>query len=238
MKKVKFICFCAATEAMLILNIALANIKPTPVRYFFFYNLAYGLVFSFIVLLYMLYKEKGTFSSVGMKEPGGRQLLVLILFVAFSVGGQLLPIAVAGGQIPWHLLPMGIVPLIMTTFFEEFLFRGFVQSRAEQHFGWLPALFISGLMFSLYHLGYPGFRTLGNILLLFAVGFGFAAAYKLSGNNLFVSYFVNLPNAFVTYILKYEQFPTMNSGATISGIITLILIVIVLYSTWNVYNRQ
>ena len=107
-----------------------------------------------------------------------------------------------GEQIPWHLLPLGIVPLIMTTFFEEFLFRGFVQSRAEQQFGCLPAILISGTMFSLYHLGYPGFRAWEDLLLLFTVGLGFAAAYRLSGNNLIVSYFVNLPNAFVTYILR------------------------------------
>lgn len=75
---------------------------------------------------------------------------------------------------------MGVMPLIMTTFFEEFLFRGFFQSKFEKEFGALPAIFVSGLMFSLYHLGYPGFCSFGDILLLFAVGIGFATAYKLS----------------------------------------------------------
>ena len=86
------------------------------------------------------------------------------------------------------------------------------------------------MMFSLYHLGYPGFRTIGDILLLFAVGVGFAVAYKLSGNNLFVSYFVNLPNAFVTYMLKYNQFPTMYLSSTVVAAITLVLIMIIFYS--------
>jgi membrane protease YdiL (CAAX protease family) len=177
-----------------------------------------------------LQKENGTLSSVGIKKLGMRQFVVLIAFVAFSIGGQLMPVMLAGEKIPWHLLPMGIVPLIMTTFFEEFLFRGFVQGRIEQHFGWLPAIIISGMMFSLYHLGYPGFRTIGDILLLFAVGVGFAVAYKLSGNNLFVSYFVNLPNAFVTYMLKYNQFPTMYLSSTVVAAITLVLIMIIFYS--------
>ena len=148
------------------------------------------------------------------------------IFVAFSVGGQLIPKIVMGEQIPWYLLPIGIAPLIMTTFFEEFLFRGFMQNRVEQQFGWLPAILVSGLMFSLYHLGYPGFRTFEDIFLLFGVGLGFAIAYKLSNNNLIVSYFVNLPNAFVTYMLKHNQFPIMKLSSTIAAIITLILIVL------------
>ena len=120
---------------------------------------------------------------------------------------------------------MGVIPLIMTTFFEEFLFRGFIQTRIEKRYGWLIAILVSGLMFSLYHLGYPGFRTWGDILLLFAVGIGFACAYKLSGNNLIVAYFVNLPNAFVTYILKCNQFPIMSTSSTIAAIVTIAVII-------------
>ena len=139
----------------------------------------------------------------------------------------------AGEQIPWHLLPVGIVPLIMTTFFEEFLFRGFVQSRIEQQYGWEPAILLSGAMFSLYHTGYPGFRSMEDLLLLFAVGLGFAAAYRLSDNNLFVSYFVNLPNAFITYVLKYEQFPMMSISSVIAAVITLLLIGLIFLLYWN-----
>jgi ABC-type spermidine/putrescine transport system permease subunit II len=64
--------------------------------------------------------------------------------------------------------------------------------------------------------------------LLFVVGLGFAIAFKLSGNNLCVSYFVNLPNAFVTYILKSEQFPVLDIKSTIGAIITIILIIVIL----------
>ncbi len=66
-----------------------------------------------------------------------------------------------------------------------------------------------------------------DILLLFAVGIGFAAAYKLSGNNLIVAYFVNLPNAFVTYMLKFKQFPKMAMSSTMASIVTLCVIVAV-----------
>lgn len=172
-------------------------------------------------------KEKNIFDFLGIKALGKKQVFILVVFIAFSVGGQIIPIVAKGGIIPWNLLPMGIVPLIMTTFFEEFLFRGFFQNKFEKEFGTITAILVSGLMFSLYHVGYPRFRTFEDILLLFAVGIGFAAAYKLSGNNLIVAYFVNLPNAFVTYMLKFEQFPKMTIASTMAGIVTLCIIVVV-----------
>ena len=60
--------------------------------------------------------------------------------------------------------------------------------------------------------------------MLFSVGVMFAGAYRLSGNNLTVAYFVNLPNAFATYMLKCEQFPVMTASSTAAGIITLYMI--------------
>ena len=241
--KEKMLLISAGIEIMLIICITAANLNPTPILYFIFYNLLYGLVFSLLIPLYCLYKENGAPASgrvlaeAGFKKLGIRQWVVLAAFVVFSVGGQLIPKMAVGEQIQWHLLPMGIVPLIMTTFFEEFLFRGFVQSRIDRQFGWVPAILVSGAMFSLYHLGYPGFRTWEDILLLFAVGVGFAAAYKLSGNNLIVSFFVNLPNAFVTYILKYEQFPVMRVSSTIAAAVTLVLIGLILLVCRNVHRR-
>ncbi len=224
MDKLKTILLCAAIEITLIVCVGAANISPTPLNYFLFYNILYGIVFSFVLPLFLLRKEKNLFDFMGVKTVGKKQITVLIVFVVFSVGGQLIPVAANGGTIPWELLPVGAIPLIMTTFFEEFLFRGFIQSKFERDFGALPAILVSGLMFSLYHIGYPGFRTLEDILLLFAVGVGFAVAYKLSGNNLIVAYFVNLPNAFVTYMLKFEQFPVMELSSTIAGLITLSVI--------------
>lgn len=112
------------------------------------------------------------------------------------------------------------------------------DSMIDRQFGWVPAILVSGAMFSLYHLGYPGFRTWEDILLLFAVGVGFAAAYKISGNNLIVSFFVNLPNAFVTYILKYEQFPVMRVSSTIAAAVTLVFIGLILLLYRNADQRR
>lgn len=183
------------------------------------------------VPLLILKKERKPLREVGVKKLGRRQIAVLFSFVLFSVGGQVIPKMTAEEQLSWNVLPAAVLPLIMTTFFEEFLFRGFIQTRAEKEFGWGIAIIVSGLLFSLYHLGYPGFRTFSDIILLFAVEMGFAISFKLSDNNLFVSYFVNLPNAFVTYVLKYHQFPEMILKSSLYTSITMIVLAVIIL-TW------
>lgn len=153
---------------------------------------------------------------------------MLILFVTFSVGGQIIPKIISGATIRRYVLSIAIIPLIMTAFFEEFLIRGFLQPRLEKQFGAVVAIIVSGLLFALYHIGYSGFRTVSDILLLFAVGIGFAVSFKLAKNNLIVSYFINLPNAFITYILKYEQFPKITVLSTVYAAITIFFIVVFL----------
>lgn len=227
MNKIKTIFIASTLEVLLVLCIGCANLLLEPIYYFCFYNILYGVLFSFLIPLFLLRKEENIFDFLGIKTLGKKQVFILVVFIAFSVCGQIIPIVAKGGIIPWNLLPMGIVPLIMTTFFEEFLFRGFFQNKFEKEFGTIPAILVSGLMFSLYHLGYPNFRTFEDILLLFAVGIGFATAYKLSGKNLIVAYFVNLPNAFVTYMLKFEKFPKMAISSTIASIVTLCVIAVV-----------
>jgi len=232
MNKLKIIIFSFCLLTLIILAISLANIFKNV--YYLFYNGIYGIILSTIVPLFILYKNKDNLSTMGFQRIYLKQWIVLIIFVSFSMCGQIIPLAVAGTVIQWNLLPICFFPMIMTTFFEEFLFRGFIQTRMEKHFGVIIAILASGLMFSLYHIGYPGFRSLDNLLMLFAVGLGFAIAFKLSGNNLYVSFLVNLPNAFLTYILKSDRFPVLIIYSTISAIITIILIIVILM----MYNKK
>lgn len=233
MKNIKPVLFYCLLELSIITFISVACLFENSI-YYIFYNLVYGIIISVLVPLYILKREDKKFNDVGILKVEKKGYIVLLFFVIFSVGGQIIPKIIAGEQISYNVLPIAILPLIMTTFFEEFLFRGFIQTRAEKKFGWGIAIIISGLLFSLYHLGYPGFRTFSDILLLFVVGMGFAVAFKLSGNNLIVSYFVNLPNAFITYILKYNQFPKMTIESTIYASITIMMLIIIFFN----YRKQ
>jgi len=226
MGKLKIISFSFCLLTLIIFAISLANIFTN--AYYLFYNGIYGILLSTLAPLLILYKNKENLQSVGCKKLYLKQWIVLTAFILFSIGGQIIPLIAAGKEIQWELLKICFFPMVMTTFFEEFLFRGFIQTRIEKQFGFIIAIAVSGLLFSLYHIGYPGFRNINDLLLLFVVGLGFATAFKLSGNNVYVSYFVNLPNAFVTYILKSKQFPILTTKSTIAAIITMVLVIVIL----------
>ncbi len=232
MRKYNFLIFCFIIELMLILSIAMANVLKTPLFYVF-YTGVYGLLLSTLLPIVYIFKTKQTFGSLGVKQLGKRQVIVLLIFVIFSIAGQLVPLHLQAITVRYDLLPICIMPLILTTFFEEFLFRGLMQTRFEAMYGAIPAILLSGLMFSLYHIGYPGFRTASDLLILWAVGIGFALSFKLANNNVIVAYLVNLPNALVTYILKSEQFPTYAFTSTynvIAGVCIVLIAVILYYS--------
>lgn len=209
---------------MIILSISLAN-AFSGIKFYIFYNLIYGLLLSTALPLYYAYKDCESINDLGIKKIGIRQIMVLGAFVILSIGGQCISLIINSTPVHFELIPICIVPLMMTTFFEEFLFRGYFQIRFEKRYGWLSAIVLSGLLFSTYHLGYPGFRNLGDLLLLFIVGIGFSVAFKLADNNVIISYFVNLPNAILTYLLKTKQFPLFDKFTPVIAGVTVIFII-------------
>lgn len=207
------------------------------IGFYLVYELIYGITLSILIpILYVKTKENLSLSSFGIKKLRVIDYIIILIFVAFSICGQLFTTDLS--KIDFSLFPLSIMPLLMTTFFEEFLFRGFMQNRFEKNFGTIIGIVLSGLIFSVYHLGYPGFRNLSDIILLFFVGIMFAISFKLSNNNLIVSYLINLPNAYLTYLLKFEQFPNFSLNFTISCIIGLILTIFIFKLYLKKHNKQ
>lgn len=208
---------------MIVLSVSIANLLGGIGNYFF-YQIIYCIVISVCVPIFFFRKEdNGDLSLLGIKKLRLVDYIIIIGFVVFSIGGQLINVKLE--TINWELLPLSIAPLMLTTFSEEFFFRGFLQIRFEKAFGTILAIILSGLVFSIYHLGYPGFRDIEQITTLFLVGIMFALSFKLSKNNIIVSYFVNLPNAYLTYLLKTQRFPYYNFTER-TTIITIFLIFI------------
>ena len=134
-------------------------------------------------------------------------------------------------SVPWRIVGKGLIfpeeslmiytctALVMSTFFEEVFFRGFIQTRFERAFGILPAIVLSGLTFSLFHLGYPGYRNLNQLIILFLVGMFFALAFRTT-NNIITSFTLNLPHAIIHFIEKQTYF---EENIFIIDIITIVI---------------
>ncbi len=229
MKKLSFPVIAIIIELMVITAIAIAC-TFSGLLFYIFYNGIYGMLLSVLIPFIYVLKKKETLASLGLAPIRARQIVVIATFVILSIGGQSIPIIINGTNLRWNYLLIGFLPLVMTTFFEELLFRGFLQTRFEKYFSTVPAIILSGLCFSVYHLGYPGFRGIVDLVVLFAVGTGFALAYRLSGNNLMVSYCVNLPNALLTYLLKHTQFPGFDSYSVIFAGVSIVAICVIIFT--------
>ncbi|RBQ24214.1 hypothetical protein ALNOE001_03270 [Candidatus Methanobinarius endosymbioticus] len=79
----------------------------------------------------------------------------------------MIPITMNNIAVDWSLIYVCFFSLLMTTFFEEFLFRGFIKTQLEKKFSFIIDIIFSGLLFSIYHIGYPGFRSIEDLILYF-----------------------------------------------------------------------
>jgi membrane protease YdiL (CAAX protease family) len=118
----------------------------------------------------------------------------------------------------------------MTSLFEEVFFRGFIQTRFEKAFGAIPAIMLSGLTFSLYHLGYPNYRNLKLLFVLFLVGMFFAIAFRIT-NNVITSFLVNVPHAIISFIENGSYFSTKVSVISVFTTILGLFLIFYFYAT-------
>ncbi|SHK68169.1 hypothetical protein SAMN02745163_04262 [Clostridium cavendishii DSM 21758] len=236
LKRNEFLLLSIVLLVFIIIVNSMANFFGGWLQYLF-YQGGYGLLLSLIIpLIYVFKYEKADLKELGFKKLDLKGIIIASVFIVFSVGGQLKTKHFE--MVSINQMIYLTIPLVMTTFFEEFLFRGFFQTRYEKIFGTIPAIILSGLTFSLYHLGYPSFRSLSMLSTLFLVGMMFALAFKLSGNNLLIAFLVNLPNAILTYLINPQNFTFLGLEAASISLITIIFVVIIVFRVRHKYLKK
>ncbi len=107
---------------------------------------------------------------------GLAMLSVLIAAIAAFHGFSIEGVALAGGAILKYGLLYGLV-FLLVGFFEEFSFRGYMQSTLGSGIGFWPAAIILSVLFGAIHLGNKGEAWFGALM---AGSFGILAAFSLS----------------------------------------------------------
>ena len=208
MKKYNLIRFSPEREIWIALLAFFASLVLNYVADFFvgsalFYVLYEGLlvlgVCLFFPVWFTIVNQRQPLSSIGITtRQWPKAVLIGILIAALTTGGRLMGMGIHFPNT--SALLYLIACMLMSTLFEEVFFRGFLQTRFEKSFGMIPAILLSGLCFSLYHIGYNNVRgDTSELLTLFFTGVFFSISFRIT-NNIITSYIVNLPQAILTFL--------------------------------------
>lgn len=127
-----------------------------------------------VVFLFRKFIDRKSFVSLGFKFSKHRNDAATGFFLGPTILGLGSIMLYSTGHlqwtdiiVDWNSLLLSLVIFIMVAFTEELAFRGYILNNLMDSFNKWLALFISAILFSLFHLGnsYIGFIPLANIFL-------------------------------------------------------------------------
>jgi membrane protease YdiL (CAAX protease family) len=148
-------------------------------------NLALLLLCAFVMSLI----EKRTFADyyLPLREAFGKRfwqglpygfvMLSLLMLMIAALHGMSTPVVAMGGSEAIKYGVVWAVGFLFVGLFEEFAFRGYLQSTLGSGIGFWPAALILSVLFGAIHLGNSGEAAFGAIM---AGSFGILAAFSLS----------------------------------------------------------
>lgn len=144
------------------------------------YFLVYGLLTAAVCgvgfpLWWTVRVSKRPVSSLGLTT----KLLAasLILQLVLAAGQYALTLATI--ELPaWEQMIPLVALVLCIGFFEALFWRGWVFSRLEEMFGFVPALVVGSAMYAVYHIGYG--MTWSEMAFLFWIGVIYACVFRLT----------------------------------------------------------
>jgi len=140
--------------------------------------------------------------------------------------------------VPWRLggaatAPVGglvtlTICMCFAAMFEEIFFRGFLQTRFDAAFGVIPAIALSSIAFSLYHVGYEAYwREPAMLALMAGVGVMLGISFQLT-RNVLTTFVLNGPHAVLAFAERdrfFDWFEASLSAAAIAAALAWIAFV-------------
>lgn len=208
-----------AWAAVVAINVIAWLIHTAAWRVFWYFGVEALLACIVFPSWYWARYRRRSLAEIGLTlERLGPAILVGIVIAAATVAPRLHTVFIPS-TVPLLWLT---ICLTYSAVFEEIFFRGFLQTRFEAAFGMLPAIVLSGLTFSLYHVGYePYWRHAQVLLLMVAVGIIFAIAFRIT-SNVITSIIVNVPNAIVAFLARGRLFDATEAAISLLTIVTVL----------------
>jgi len=201
----------------------LANTFKGSDMFFLFYQGLLVLGVCILLPLWYMTKTNQTFMSMGLTLSNWHKAVLYgLLFVILSLYGRFMNISIQWPESDQLIILIGT--LAMASLFEEVFFRGFLQTRFEKAFGVIPAVVLSGLTFSLYHLGYPDYRNLQVLTVIFFFGLFLAITFQTT-KNVLTSFIVNLPHAVISFIENQSFFDKNSMVISLAAMFIALLII-------------
>ena len=108
-------------------------------------------------------------------------------------------------------------------FFEAVFWRGWVLLRLEESFGMIPAILLSSLLYTFYHIGYG--MGMSEMAFLFFIGIMYAVTFCLT-KNIFILWPIFQPmGQLVTLIKDGLQLPLIAGLGFIEALIAMLALV-------------
>ena len=215
----------AASWLLVVGSLAVATFIVTPAR-----GVAYFLVYAVIgaagfgVTLptwWTVWRRRRTIADLGVSTR--RIGISLAIQAVLGVGLYFLTLARVTLPPTSSLLPLMALALCIGLF-EAIFWRGWVQSRLECIFGFIPALLLGSAAYALYHIGYG--MGWGEIGFLFFIGLLYGATFRITG-SIFILWPLFQPIGQLTTLINDGL--SLSPLAALGFVEALIAMVIVLF---------
>lgn len=191
-----------------------------------------GILFFGIILpvFYTTKVLKRTLANLGIKKE--KLLLSIFLCIGFSIIQYYLTLASI--ELPKLRLLLPLICMAVTVgLFENIFFRGFVQLKLEESFGIIPAILLSSILYSFYHIGY-GMQGAEFVMLLI-VGIVYSILFRLTSNIFILFPFLTPMGSIFTNIKDRLTIP-FESIIGFSMVIFMSIIVLIIFNKTSKNN--
>jgi membrane protease YdiL (CAAX protease family) len=189
------------------------------IPYFLLYAIVTAMIFGIGLPVYWtVFRQKRPISELGITRKN--LLLSLILQAIFAL------IVIPGGfkslTLPKFEQFVPLICLALTIgLFEAIFWRGWVLTRLENAFGFIPAALIGSILYAAYHIDYD--MPVSEMVFLFFIGLMYAIAFRLTG-SIFILWPLFQPGGqLITLIKEGLELPLIASVGFIEVFIVMVV---------------